>query len=356
MTWSTSDASVATVEDGVVTAVKPGTASITVEANDGSNKSATCIVEVKQIVTGITLDNASLSLVEGETYTLVATVSPANASDKTLTWTSSDESVATVNGDGLVTAKSKGKTTIKAKANDGSGSIDECSVTVSSPCPAGAVDLGMTTVEGYKLYWATCNVCETGFVSSPEEYGGYYAWGEVETYYSSLNPLTWKDGVEMSYGYDWYAYKWGSWPGTDLTRYNTKESAGLDGFVDNVTEFSGYDYVDDVARQNLGGSWRIPTDAEWTDLMNLCSWTWTTLNGVNGRLVTGLNGNSIFLPAAGMWQGTTFGGEGTGGSYWSSSINPESPISGNYVPFNKNWVHKTTAYRPRGFTIRAVCD
>ena len=353
VTWSTSDASVATVVDGVVTAVKSGTASITVRANDGSDMSATCVVEVKQNVAVIILDYYSLSLIKGETVTLVATISPANASDKTLTWTSLDGSVATVNGDGMVTAKSKGKTTIKATANDGSGVIAECNVTVSSPCPAGAVDLGMTTTDGYKLYWATCNICETGFVNSPEKYGDYYAWGELEPYYTSLDPLTWKDGVEMSYGYDWYAYKWGSFPGTDLTRYNTDSSFGS---VDNKTDLSDYDYVDDVARQHLGDSWRIPTDAEWTALLNQCTWTWTTQNGVNGRLVTGPNGNSIFLPAAGMWQGTTFGGEGTGGSYWSSSINPESPISGYYVPFNNNWVRRTGAYRSRGFSIRPVSD
>ena len=358
VTWSTSDDSVATVADGEVTAVNPGTATITVKANDGSDKSATCVVEVKQNVTGIVLDNTTLSLVAGKKYALGATVYPTNASDKTLKWSSANKSVATVNEDGVVKAVSKGKTTITATASDGSGIIAKCSVTVSSPCPAGAVDLGMKTPDGYILYWATCNVCETGFVSSPEEYGDYYAWGEVETYYSRLDPLTWKEG---KLGYEWNTYKWATHLFGGLTRYNTKESYGLDGFVDNKTELSDYNYEDDVARQKLGGRWRIPTKEEWTELLDNCTWTWTDQNGVNGRLVTGPNGNSIFLPAAGhFYEYDHISAVGQAGSYWSSSLNPDGPTSAMYLPVsssNSNVFRRLHPdYRPIGKTIRAVSD
>ena len=127
VTWSTSDASVATVNDGVVTAKKVGTATITAKAGD---KSATCeITVVATPVTAVTLNKTSVSLKAGETVTLTATVKPDDATDKTVTWGSSDESVAKVEN-GIVTAIGKGLSTITAKAGDTSAT---CLVTVSVP-------------------------------------------------------------------------------------------------------------------------------------------------------------------------------------------------------------------------------
>ena len=127
VTWSTSDASVATVNDGVVTAKKVGTATITAKAGD---KSATCeITVVATPVTAVTLNKTSVSLKAGETVTLTATVKPDDATDKTVTWGSSDESVAKVEN-GIVTAIGKGLSTITAKAGDTSAT---CMVTVSVP-------------------------------------------------------------------------------------------------------------------------------------------------------------------------------------------------------------------------------
>ena len=115
VTWSTSDASVATVSNGVVTAKKVGTATITAKAGD---KTATCKVTVVATpVTSITLDKTSASLKAGETVKLTATVNPSDATDKTVTWSTSDASVATVSN-GVVTAKKVGTATITAKAGD----------------------------------------------------------------------------------------------------------------------------------------------------------------------------------------------------------------------------------------------
>ncbi len=128
VTWTSSDETVATVKDGVVTAVKGGTATITATA-DG--KSATCVVtvEAKTIaVTGVTLDKTTLSLTEGETATLTATIAPDNATDKTMAWTSSDETIATVK-DGVVTAVKAGTATITVTA---SGKTATCAVTVAA--------------------------------------------------------------------------------------------------------------------------------------------------------------------------------------------------------------------------------
>lgn len=143
-----------------------------------------------------------------------------------------------------------------------------------------AVDLGLS------VKWASWNVG----ASSPEEYGGYFAWGETE-------------GKSEYY------------PGT--YRYCVCSILGC-----NYTYIgdciSGTQY--DVAHVRWGGSWRMPTKDEFRELVEQCSWEWTTYNGVNGQKVTGPNGNSIFLPAAGYHYGKYTFGQGTLGRYWASSL------------------------------------
>jgi uncharacterized protein YjdB len=133
VTWSSSDNSIATVNaEGVVTAIKEGTATITATTNDGSNLKATCTVKVSIMpVASITLNITEKTLEEGETVNLTASVLPANASNKSLAWTSSDENVATVDANGLVTAVKEGTATITAKANDGSNVSAQCTINVS---------------------------------------------------------------------------------------------------------------------------------------------------------------------------------------------------------------------------------
>ena len=130
VTWSTSDTSIATVDsNGRVTAVKEGTATITAKAGD---KSATCSVTVSKkvvAVTEITLNKSSLKLNEGDSETLVATVKPDDATDKTVTWSTSDTSIATVDENGKVTAVKEGSATITAKAG---GKSATCAVSVSA--------------------------------------------------------------------------------------------------------------------------------------------------------------------------------------------------------------------------------
>lgn len=137
VTWSTSNSSVATVSSsGLVTAQAAGSATITCTASDGSGKYGTCAVTVSAAdpikVSGISLNYSSLSLVKGRTRLLRATITPSNATDKTVTWTSSNSSVATVSSDGNVTAVERGTATITCKANDGSGVQATCDVTVAS--------------------------------------------------------------------------------------------------------------------------------------------------------------------------------------------------------------------------------
>lgn len=130
--WSSDNEDVATVDQsGTVTAKSDGTATITVTTKD-QGKTASCTITVShyQYVTEIKLNKAYLSLNEGANYTLTATVTPEDAVDKSLTWTSSDTAVATVDENGIVTAVSKGSATITAQANDGSGKKASCQLTV----------------------------------------------------------------------------------------------------------------------------------------------------------------------------------------------------------------------------------
>ena len=188
------------------------------------------------------------------------------------------------------------------------------------------VDLGLPS----GLKWATCNVGAT----KPEEYGNYYAWGET-------TPKT---------TYNWSTYKWcnGSNTNTTLTKYNTDSDYGT---VDNKTVL---DPEDDAAAVNWGGAWRMPTDAEWTELRTNCTWTWTTKNGVNGYEVKGTNGNSIFLPAAGFLLNYVLNGAGYDGSYWSSSLATGSPSGAWGVECVPNDVDRDFGSRFYGRSVRPV--
>ena len=136
VTFASSDAEVATVDNaGKVTAVKEGNADITVTTKDG-NKTAKCTLTVtaKQIpVTGVTLDKSTLSLEEGATGNLVATVSPENASYKAVRFTSSDEAIATVDDNGLVTAVTAGTADITVESIENGSKTAVCTLTVTEP-------------------------------------------------------------------------------------------------------------------------------------------------------------------------------------------------------------------------------
>ena len=135
--WTSSDESVATVEDGKVTALSIGTAAITATAKDGSGKSASCVVSVVSnpnpdeiLVENITLSKTEVTLNVGETLKLTATVTPDDATDASLNWISTNEDVAMIS-EGEITAVAAGEAIVKAVANDGSGVSASCVVTVN---------------------------------------------------------------------------------------------------------------------------------------------------------------------------------------------------------------------------------
>ena len=156
-----------------------------------------------------------------------------------------------------------------------------------------AVDLGLPS----RLQWASCNIG----ASSPEECGDYFAWGEIDpkSNYSEFNSVTHKKKIKQIVG----------------------------------------DANYDVATAMFGKSWKTPTKEDFEELINHCTWVWTTVNGVNGYEVTGPNGNSIFLPATGYRDGRDVN-DGDSGEYWSSTPHKETEYSyylfyagGNYYTF-----------------------
>ncbi len=192
---------------------------------------------------------------------------------------------------------------------------------------------------GLSVRWATYNVG----ASKPEEYGDYYAWGETE-------PKT----VYSRPTYKWYNC---NGPYDTLTKYNTDSRYGT---VDNKTTL---DPEDDVAHVKWGGTWRMPTIAEQDELRNNCTWTWTTLNGVNGYIVTsnksGYTDRSIFLPAAGFRYVTDLSGVGSCGFYWSSSLYTGNTGNTGYawdIYFGSDYVYWDYYSRINGFSVRPVCQ
>ena len=196
----------------------------------------------------------------------------------------------------------------------------------SKPIPEGAVDLGLPS----GTLWADRNIG----ASSPEDCGDYFAWGDTSP--KSV--------------YDWNAYKYCRGTKKTMTKYNYKRSYGK---VDNKTTLEP---DDDAATANWGSSWRMPTYEEHLELRKKCTWTWTTQNGMKGYKVTGPNGNSIFLPAAGLRNDSGVSETGSYGYYWLASLNEIRPYYAwiMYFGLERRNSYYYYHYRCEGRSVRAV--
>lgn len=154
------------------------------------------------------------------------------------------------------------------------------------------VDLGLS------VKWATCNIGAT----KPEERGEFFSWGETE--HKRIN--------------NWDTYKYSEGAKKALTKYCSNPDYAWHGLVDSV---SVLDLEDDVAHMKWGGTWRIPTKAQIDELLENCTWEWTTLNEVNGYKVTskkpGYTDRSIFLPVTGKYEDGKVFNYRSHGYYWS---------------------------------------
>ena len=293
----------------------------------GSDDSVTPEPPVKVAVTGVVLDREALELAVGASEALTATVAPANATDQNVTWTSSNPAVATA-VDGLVTALTTGTATITVSTVDGNRTATS-KVTVSGDGNGngdnGGTGIGeptATTDPGVIIAgtrWATRNVDMPGkFVENLQDVGMFYQWNR-RIGWSSTNPLvnsngdtTWNDSNPT-----------GSW-----VRANDPCPPG----------------------------WRVPTQAEFTNLQNQPN-TWTQRNGIDGRIF-GTAPNEIFLPAAGrrISSSGARGNIGTVGFYWHSTPVSGYPRHARILRFNNATSSIMSTLRADGLSIRCVAE
>ena len=191
------------------------------------------------------------------------------------------------------------------------------------------VDLGLPS----GLKWADRNVG----ADKVEAYGDYFAWGETKA----------------KSDYSWSTYAYGS-AKDELTKYCSKSSYGLNGFTDALTEL---ELSDDAARANWGGNWRMPTDADFQELINNTTAEWVENyngTGVKGYRFTSINGNHIFLPAAGYRYDTSLDYVGSYGFYRSRSLYQSDPYRAYGLGFNSGGVYVSNGYRNYGLSVRPV--
>lgn len=314
-----------------ITGVGVGQTVVTVHAGD---LTANCQVSVTDSdnsvpVESVTLDRHELTLSVNQQYQFTATVLPENASNKNVVWASSANSAKLyISSTGQLTALQPCEATITVRCQANPMIYDTCQVTVtggSSDSGEEVVDLGLPS----GLKWRGWNVG----ASKPEEYGNYYAWAETspKSSYSSSN----------------YKYKATDY-GDGMIVYAKYDPTPIHGDGKTVLEPE-----DDAASVNLGNGWRTPTFNEFKELRENCTWTWTTRNGVNGMLVTGPNGKSIFLPGGGWYTNTTLTGKTTYGSYWTAT---GSGDIAHAVDFAKGYVDKAVLARSDGRSVRPVKD
>ena len=209
---------------------------------------------------------------------------------------------------GVVKGLSAGETVIFAITADG-GKTARCDVSVLEALSGhGYVDLGLS------VRWAACNVG----ADSPEEYGDYFAWGEI----------------------------------TPKDEYTKENAIEIDNDILSITGSEEYD----AARAIWGAPWQLPTKAQVVELLETCEWKWTEMNGCRGYKVTGPNGNSIFLPAAGWIQGSSLLEEGSCGSYWTDERWSHMLDVGEHLYFNGDANYFDNIGMPRfdGASVRPV--
>lgn len=177
----------------------------------------------------------------------------------------------------------------------------------------GTVDLGLSS----GTLWAATNIG----ANAPQEYGLYFSWGNT---------------VEHAQG-SGYNFDSTTYSSTSGSRLSTSIVAGSS---------------NDAARVNMGSCWQMPTKTQYEELMNSCTWTWTTMSGVNGYKVSGTNGNSIFLPASGYYYGTSLYDSGSIGYYWSTEYHSSSDAYYQYFSSSSKSMYHSNRFC--GQSIRAV--
>lgn len=190
------------------------------------------------------------------------------------------------------------------------------------------VDLGLPS----GTLWADSDVGS----DAPEGNGLFFAWGETEP--KSV--------------YNWTTYQYCAGSENTITKYCNNATNGYNGYTDTLTVLKP---EDDAAMVYWGHNWRMPTHAEMEELYQYTTHDWATQNGVFGRLYTGTNGNSIFLPASG-WYDSQYHDYQYDVYRWSSTLGPNNSYSAWSIGYYTTNTAIGTDWRYRGFPIRPVVN
>ena len=179
--------------------------------------------------------------------------------------------------------------------------------------------------------WATRNVG----ANKPTDFGLYFQWGDTKGYTKS------QVGKDKRFSSNLSDYKWNpSGDGDTFTKYKTTGATLA--------------LEDDAANKNMGGDWHMPTPEQIQELIDNTTSTWTKQDGVNGRLFTSKNGNSIFIPAAGYASNGSLNNVGSVADVWSSTLVTNSVRHGRYLYFNSGGIYLYGDGRYYGFSVRGV--
>lgn len=251
-------------------------------------------------VTGIELNFTELSIMVGQSVQLVATVLPADATEKEVKWVTSNKSIVTVTPEGLVTGVKAGSARIVVKDSKGVAPAVTCVVTVSN---YEAVDLGLPS--GTK--WCNQNLG----AKSESDAGFFYGWGELNT----------------------------------RSIYSQQ---------DYTLELPVMDSQHDVVTQLWGSTWSMPTETQMRELITQCTWSWTQRGSVYGYQVKGPNGKTIFLPSTGYRDGDTLYRPEDMGYYWTGTASRGGSQWAYNLHFGKNSHNVFGSSRFSGYCIRPV--
>lgn len=193
------------------------------------------------------------------------------------------------------------------------------------------VDLGLS------VKWATCNIG----ADKPEDHGDYFSWGETEN--KRIN--------------NWETYRFTEGDKNVISKYCSNSQYGWHELADSL---SALEPEDDVAHAKWGGSWRIPTKAQMKELIDNCTWTWTTRNEINGYLVTGkkpgYTNRSIFIPVTGTYDDGKIFNPTKSGHYWSRDCSTVYPPYAYTLELSVREASVGMESRCESIAVRPVCQ
>lgn len=367
------------------------------------------------LVTGISLNSTSATMTVGDTKSLTATITPTNATNKDITWSSSNTSVATVSTSGVVTAINAGTATITATATDGSGKNASCSLMVKEKEPSVTVTVKFTSgsvsvydsgdlsdlqmsqgssgdklvinlVSGQQYIYNASEIADILFEengsdnpSSPIDDGtrhnGYeYVDLGLSVKWATMNVgansptdaggyYAWGE-TETKDCYNPESYKWYV-PSMNIHKWSKYVLYPDEAYEGRIDYKSVLDSEDDVASMLWKGKWRMPTEPEFSELLTQCTWVEETIDGVLGIRITsnieGYKDKSIFLPACGWRDWDNLYKPNDVGVYWASTLSSisESSTYGSTMSFERDYygnrhLEKSLSTRIYGHNIRPV--